>query len=105
MKNQVPVDLSATLREYQVKGYQWLISNLVNGFGCILADDMGLGKTIQTIATILHLKKRGLLPHPALVVVPTTLLVNWRRELRKFAPGLTVSTYYGAGRCLAGIQQ
>ncbi|KAK3283332.1 hypothetical protein CYMTET_8968 [Cymbomonas tetramitiformis] len=95
---QAPAELHATLREYQARGFQWLVSNCCNGFGAILADDMGLGKTVQTITALLHLQGAGLLPHPALIVVPTSLLSNWMHELRRFAPSLQVRLHYGETR-------
>jgi SNF2 family DNA or RNA helicase/uncharacterized Zn finger protein len=88
----------ATLREYQKSGFLWAVNNLLNGFGVILADDMGLGKTLQAIAVILFLKQEKLVKKPVLVVVPTTLLNNWSKEIEKFAPTLSYSTYYGKGR-------
>ena len=59
---------------------------------------MGLGKTIQMIAAIVFLKSQGILKHTVLLVVPSSLVSNWNREIRRFAPTITVSTYYGAGR-------
>ncbi len=94
----VPKGLAATLREYQLHGYRWIWNNLQNGFGCLLADDMGLGKTLQAIAVMLKAKESGRLKEPALVVVPASLLVNWQRELARFAPKLAVSLYYGPKR-------
>ncbi|XP_035679554.1 uncharacterized protein LOC118417905 [Branchiostoma floridae] len=103
-EHPVPHNLVATLRPYQVSGYRWLVSNVQHGFGVILADDMGLGKTIQSIAAMLHLKNRGDLTHPVLLVVPTSVMSNWEREIQRFAPSLTVSRYYGAGRTLPSTQ-
>ena len=59
---------------------------------------MGLGKTIQMIAAIAFLKSQGILKHCVLLVVPSSLVSNWKREIHRFAPTITVSTYYGAGR-------
>ncbi|CAE7450150.1 RAD26 [Symbiodinium sp. CCMP2456] len=81
----VPEKLSAILRPYQATGYHWLVNNARNGLGCILADDMGLGKTVQAIALMLFLKKSHMLARPMLVIVPTGLLSNWSRELKKWA--------------------
>jgi SNF2 family DNA or RNA helicase len=92
--------LNATLRPYQIRGVQWCVSNLLSGFGIILADDMGLGKTIQTIATLLYLYENGEVKGQTLIVVPTSLLPNWENELSKFAPSLSVEFYYGIGRIL-----
>ncbi len=93
-----PVNLQANLRNYQLRGFQWATTNLLNGFGVILADDMGLGKTVQTITIILYLKQIGELENGVLIVVPTSLLNNWERELQKFAPSLSFYTYYGNKR-------
>ena len=93
----IPQTLNAELRPYQVRGYNWVCSLLLSGFGCILADDMGLGKTVQSIAAILRLKEEGLLDN-CLVVAPAALLINWEKELSRFAPSLKVSRYHGTGR-------
>ncbi len=90
-----PKDLRATLRPYQEKGYAWLRFMSDLGLGACLADDMGLGKTIQVIALLLH--RVGFVsdaPHSSatkrasLLVVPASLIPNWRAELEKFAPSL-----------------
>ena len=94
----LPAGLRATLRPYQERGFRWIATTLERGFGCILADDMGLGKTVQAIACILRLKEKGTLDRGALVCAPATLLTNWERELERFAPSLSISTYYGASR-------
>jgi superfamily II DNA or RNA helicase len=98
----VPSTLNAELRPYQLQGFRWIWNNLQNGFGCLLADDMGLGKTLQAIAVLLLAKNEGRLAEGALVVVPASLLVNWQRELARFAPELSVALYYGRGRTLTG---
>jgi non-specific serine/threonine protein kinase len=81
-------DLHASLRPYQRAGVSWLhfVSRL--GLGACLADDMGLGKTIQIIALLLVLRREGPRPAPHLLVVPASLLANWRAELQRFAPSL-----------------
>jgi superfamily II DNA or RNA helicase len=99
----VPSSLNAKLRPYQERGYRWAYSNLMNGFGCVLADDMGLGKTVQAIAVMLRLREEGLAGMGALVVAPAALLTNWERELARFAPSLTVARYHGAKRALRDI--
>ena len=97
----LPQNLNAVLRPYQLRGYSWLYKNLDMGFGCILADDMGLGKTLQVITFLLKLKQEGKLEDAkALVVVPAGLLCNWQMELRKFAPELTFFAYHGGSRDL-----
>ncbi len=93
--------ITADLRPYQKRGYDWLVKNSQLGFGSIIADDMGLGKTIQVIALLMKLRNEGSFKkHKALVVVPTTLLTNWRKEIEKFAPSLTFSIYHGPNRIL-----
>lgn len=100
----LPVGLQASLRPYQQRGMDWLYKNTKLGFGSILADDMGLGKTLQIITLILKLKEEGeLTKNKALVVVPTTLLTNWQKEVQKFAPALVVSVYHGPNRNLAQL--
>ena len=94
-----PEDLQATLRPYQQRGYAWLYKNSRIGFGSIIADDMGLGKTLQVIAMLLKFKEEGMLAKKkALVVVPTTLLTNWQKEMSRFAPNLQWHTYHGPNR-------
>ncbi|MDR1029403.1 MAG: DEAD/DEAH box helicase family protein [Treponema sp.] len=96
----VPPSLNAQLRHYQERGYNWICSLLLAGFGCILADDMGLGKTIQSITVLLCLKEEGLLANHSLIIAPAALLENWEQELRRFAPSLSVSRYHGTRRTL-----
>ena len=101
---EVPQGLKATLRPYQLRGYEWLYKNSRLGFGSLIADDMGLGKTLQVITTLLKLKEDGELGKTkALVVVPTTLLTNWDKEIAKFAPDLRTHTYHGPARDLAPL--
>lgn len=98
----LPAGLNASLRPYQLRGYEWLVQNARIGFGSLLADDMGLGKTLQVIAALLHLKETGQLDtQKALVVAPTSLLTNWSREITRFAPDLRVQIYHGGARSLA----
>lgn len=91
-----PKGLNATLRPYQKRGYEWLMHNLKVNIGSILADDMGLGKTLQVITALLKLKEEGQLDanNQALVIVPTSLITNWSREIKHFAPDLTVSAFH-----------
>jgi hypothetical protein len=96
----VPSGLHATLRSYQKEGLNWLNFLDEMGFGGCLADDMGLGKTLQIIAFILLLRTKSR-PGTNLIVVPTSLLFNWQAELAKFAPSLTIHTFYGANRGLS----
>lgn len=98
----LPAGLQATLRPYQTRGYAWLLKNQQIGFGSVLADDMGLGKTLQVITMLLKLKQDGSLDtSKALVVVPTSLLTNWQKEIQQFAPELSVGVFHGSKRELA----
>ncbi len=100
-KVPVPKGLKATLRPYQQRGYDWMYKNSKLGFGSLIADDMGLGKTIQVITTALKMKEEGRLDeHKALIVVPTTLLTNWQKELERFAPSIKNYIYHGPNRKL-----
>ena len=93
-----PESLAGVLRPYQERGFKWLHTNIKKGFGCCMADDMGLGKTIQVISFILKQKELNQLKNPALVVCPTTLLGNWVKEIKMFAPELKTSIYHGIDR-------
>lgn len=94
---KIPEQLQADLRDYQKHGLNWLHFLDEFNFGGCLADDMGLGKTVQILAFILSLKeKNGQKTH--LVVLPTSLLFNWRNEIEKFAPSLQYQTIYGVDR-------
>ncbi len=94
----LPTSLTAELRDYQRDGLNWLQFLREFGFGGILADDMGLGKTVQALATILVEKQSGRATSPSLVVAPTSLMGNWRREAEKFAPDLKVVVLHGTER-------
>ena len=120
---EIPVELSAELRNYQQDGYKWMYHLYQNGLGGCLADDMGLGKTIQALTLLLKLKRKeqavpvfhhqksGQLSlfasdaaetvdyQPAsLVVLPVSLVHNWEKEIRKFAPSLKTYVYSGVRR-------
>lgn len=93
-----PPGLGVQLRGYQLQGLAWLQYLRQHKLAGILADDMGLGKTAQVLAHVLLEKQAGRLDLPALVVVPTSLLFNWREEARRIAPALRVLTLHGEGR-------
>jgi superfamily II DNA or RNA helicase len=90
--------LKATLRGYQQQGVAWLQRLRAAGVGGVLADDMGLGKTLQTIAHLAIEHGRPEVTNPTLVVVPTSLIQNWKRELNRFAPHLVVAIWHGNAR-------
>jgi superfamily II DNA or RNA helicase len=91
-----PATLAATLRPYQLAGFQWLAALHDLGLGGILADDMGLGKTVQTLALVCQVREqaqvRGEPVAPFLVLAPTSVVSNWKAEAARFAPDLTVAT-------------
>ncbi len=89
---------TATLRDYQQEGLNWLNFLYEFNFGGILADDMGLGKTIQTLAHLSKLKEDGKLNKPSLIVMPTSLIANWKNEANKFTPNLSVLPLQGSDR-------
>ena len=91
-------NLQANLREYQQFGLNWLNFLHEFSFSGILADDMGLGKTVQTLAFLQRLKYRGELNKPSLIVMPTSLIGNWKNEIDKFTPDLTFLELYGVDR-------
>lgn len=95
----VPGNVTAKLRDYQKRGFSWLVQNIKTGFGSILADDMGLGKTLQVLTTIQYFKQEGYLEKEhVLVIAPTSLLTNWQEEIRKFTPDLTSYIFHGTHR-------
>jgi len=95
----LPQGLQASLRPYQQRGYEWLYKNAQVGFGSLLADDMGLGKTLQVITLLLKFKQENRFDkQKALIVMPTTLLTNWEKEIKKFAPELSTFIYHGTNR-------
>jgi SNF2 family DNA or RNA helicase len=90
--------LTVGLRPYQAEGVAWLQHLREHDVGGILADDMGLGKTLQTIALLLLEQESGRADRPSLVVAPKSLIENWRREIRRFAPSLQTLVIAGARR-------
>ncbi|UZI26822.1 DEAD/DEAH box helicase [Streptomyces sp. VB1] len=98
-----PETLTATLRDYQLRGLNWLNTMTSLGLGGCLADDMGLGKTITLIALHLHRQSDRDAAGPTLVVCPTSLMGNWQREIERFAPGTPVRRFHGASRSLEGL--
>ncbi len=96
---KTPQKFKAELRDYQKAGFQWLKFLQQYHFGGILADDMGLGKTVQTLALLADLyEKNDLSPRTSLLIVPTSLVQNWYREIMRFAPHLYVLAHVGGER-------
>ena len=89
-----------SLRDYQKRGYEWMVALDRMRMGGILADDMGLGKTAQIIALLLATREEG---RSSLVVAPTSLTYNWLSEFKKFAPDLSVTVLSGNGTQRAGL--
>jgi superfamily II DNA or RNA helicase len=93
-----PPGFSGQLRPYQERGLGWLAFLHRFDQGACLADDMGLGKTIQLLAFLQHLKAEEELKRPVLLVAPTSVLTNWKREANGFTPDLVVKEHYGPRR-------
>ena len=87
---EVPKDLKAKLRDYQLTGFNWFKTLSYYEFGGILADEMGLGKTLQTITFLLSEKGKK-----SVIVTPTSLIYNWKSEFEKFAPNLNIKIIHG----------
>ena len=94
---EVPQSLDAVLREYQRDGFYWIKTLKENGFGGILADDMGLGKTLQILAFLLSEKEQGKVGDElrTLIVAPASLVYNWKKEVERFTPQLSVCVMAG----------
>src|SRR5712691_3673009 len=93
-----PLNLQGTLRDYQKRGVGWLqyLENL--GLNPCLADDMGLGKTLEVIARLLKEREEAGIVPPTLVIAPTSVLGNWRKEIERFAPQLRTLVHQGITR-------
>ena len=96
-----PPGLLGELRPYQQAGVSWLRFASRLGLGACLADDMGLGKTIQVLSLLLHEKQRGGDPQTSLLVLPASLIGNWRAEASRFAPDLVVRAVHPSERPIA----
>jgi len=86
---QMPSTLQATLRAYQIEGFEWAMRLAHWGGGACLADDMGLGKTLQALAVIVARAPKG----PSLVMAPTSVCFNWQQEIARFSPTLNVKIF------------
>ncbi len=91
-----PEEFHGTLRPYQVRGYSWLAFLRRWGLGACLADDMGLGKTIQTLALLQEEWHKN--PRPSLLICPTSVVANWKKEAERFTPDLPVMIHHGGHR-------
>ena len=93
-----PLALQGTLREYQKRGVAWLQYLESLGLNPCLADDMGLGKTLEVIARLLKEREEANGVRPTLVIAPTSVLGNWRKEVERFAPQLRTLVHQGSAR-------
>merc|ERR1719412_1148218 len=101
---QASIMVYGKLKEYQIKGLEWMVSLHNNNLNGILADEMGLGKTIQTIALITYLMEKKGVMGPFLVIVPLSTLSNWMLEFQKWAPTLTTLSYKGSPNQRRAVQ-
>ncbi|KZT55522.1 hypothetical protein CALCODRAFT_498534 [Calocera cornea HHB12733] len=90
-----PALLDAKLKDYQLKGLNWLVQLYEQGINGILADEMGLGKTVQSISLLAYLAEKYDIWGPFLVIAPASTLHNWEQEIRKFVPRMKVLPYWG----------
>ena len=90
-----PKMLSCQLKEYQLKGLNWLVNLYEQGINGILADEMGLGKTVQSISVMAYLAEKHNIWGPFLVIAPSSTLHNWQQEITRFVPTLKCLPYWG----------
>ncbi|KAL8970345.1 MAG: hypothetical protein Q9197_003859 [Variospora fuerteventurae] len=93
-----PKMLNAQLKEYQLKGLNWLVNLYEQGINGILADEMGLGKTVQSISVMAYLAEQHDIWGPFLVIAPSSTLHNWQQEITRFVPDLKCLPYWGNAR-------
>ncbi|THC95514.1 hypothetical protein EYZ11_004986 [Aspergillus tanneri] len=93
-----PTMLTAKLKEYQLKGLNWLVNLYEQGINGILADEMGLGKTIQSISVMAYLAEVHNIWGPFLVIAPASTLHNWQQEITRFVPDIKVLPYWGSAK-------
>ncbi|CAG2053427.1 unnamed protein product [Timema podura] len=101
---QTQIMVNGQLKEYQIRGLEWLVSLYNNNLNGILADEMGLGKTIQTIGLITYLMEKKRVNGPYLIIVPLSTLSNWVLEFEKWAPSVVVVAYKGSPTMRRNIQ-
>ena len=93
-----PKMLQAQLKEYQLKGLNWLVNLYEQGINGILADEMGLGKTVQSISVMGYLAEQHNIWGPFLVIAPSSTLHNWQQEVARFVPSIKVLPYWGSAK-------
>lgn len=98
VRTKLPFLLKYSLREYQHIGLDWLVTMYEKRLNGILADEMGLGKTIMTIALLAHLACEKGIWGPHLIVVPTSVMLNWETEFLKWCPAFKILTYFGSAK-------
>nr|GEV50192.1 protein photoperiod-independent early flowering 1 isoform X1 [Tanacetum cinerariifolium] len=98
VRTKYPFLLKFSLREYQHIGLDWLVTMYEKRLNGILADEMGLGKTIMTIALLAHLACEKGIWGPHLIVVPTSVMLNWETEFLKWCPAFKILTYFGSAK-------
>ncbi|KAJ4847374.1 Protein PHOTOPERIOD-INDEPENDENT EARLY FLOWERING 1 [Turnera subulata] len=98
VRTKFPFLLKYPLREYQHIGLDWLVTMYEKRLNGILADEMGLGKTIMTIALLAHLACEKGIWGPHLIVVPTSVMLNWETEFLKWCPAFKILTYFGSAK-------
>ncbi|CAK7357000.1 unnamed protein product [Dovyalis caffra] len=98
VRTKFPFLLKYPLREYQHIGLDWLVTMYEKRLNGILADEMGLGKTIMTIALLGHLACEKGIWGPHLIVVPTSVMLNWETEFLKWCPAFKILTYFGSAK-------
>ncbi|KAK5706763.1 putative DNA helicase ino80 [Elasticomyces elasticus] len=93
-----PAMLNCQLKEYQLKGLNWLVNLYEQGINGILADEMGLGKTVQSISVMAYLAENHDIWGPFLVIAPASTLHNWQQEITRFVPDIKVLPYWGSAK-------
>merc|ERR1712223_1104121 len=104
ISDQASILVGGKLKEYQIKGLEWMVSLNNNNLNGILADEMGLGKTIQTIALVTYLMEKKKNMGPYLIIVPLSTLSNWMLEFEKWAPSVVALSYKGSPQYRRNVQ-
>merc|ERR1712223_1556509 len=104
ISEQASILVGGKLKEYQIKGLEWMVSLNNNNLNGILADEMGLGKTIQTIALVTYLMEKKKNMGPYLIIVPLSTLSNWMLEFEKWAPSVVALSYKGSPQYRRNVQ-